>query len=197
MAKTSHRAFLAAGGAFLGVSLLLPLAAIALSAETNRQPTRAEVFQAIESFYNDHQSGNRAPFAMDALEFGSLPRIADNYANLRVISARFDRATGRELFRLHSTSSPVPFEVSVKMSGPSGVPLKSSRVLSAPQSSPSLVDPRHFARLSLVSRDSEMLVEVRPLQKGNRGDIVRVRMPKNGKTFSARVTGPNSLQAEF
>jgi hypothetical protein len=197
MAKTSHRAFLAAGGASLGVALLLPLAAIALSAETNRQPTRAEMFQAIESFYNDHQSGNRAPFAMDALEFGSLPRIADGDENLKVISARFDRATGRELFRLHSTSSPVPFEVSVKMSGPSGVPLKSSRVLSAPQSIQSLVDPRHLARLSLVSRDSEMLVEVRPLQKGNRGDIVRVRMPKNGKTFSARVIGTNSLRAEF
>lgn len=197
MAKSSHRAFLAVGSAFLGVALLLPLAAVAVSAKTNRRPARAEVFHAIESFYNDHQSGSRAPFAMDALDFGSLPRIADSDANLKVISARFDRATGRELFRLHSTSSPVPFEVSVKLSAPGAVPLKSPRVLSAPQSSQYLVDPRHFARLRLVSRDSEMLVEVRPLQKGNRGDIVRVRMPKNGKTFSARVIGPNSLQAEF
>jgi hypothetical protein len=197
MAKSSHRAFVAAGSAFLGLSFLLPLAAIAVSAETNRRLTRAEIFHAIESFYSVSQPGTRAPFAMDALDFGSLPRIADNDTNLKVISARFDRATGRELFRLHSTSSPVPFDVSVKTSSPSGVPLKSPRVLSAPQSSQCLVDPRHFARLSLVSRDSEMLVEVRPLQKGNRGDIVRVRMPKNGKTFSARVTGPNSLQAEF
>jgi hypothetical protein len=197
MVKSSHRAFLAAGGAFLGVSLLLPLAAIVLSAEANRQPTRAEVFHAIESFYDDHQSGTRVPFAMNALDFGSLPRIVDGDANCKVISARFDRATGRELFRLLSASSPVPFEVPVKMSTPAGVPMKSPRVFSAPQARQYMVDPRHFARLRLVSRDSEMFLEVRPLQKGDCGEVVRVRMPKNGKTFSARVTGPNSLQAEF
>lgn len=198
MPKTSHRAFPVVVSALLGVAVLsLPLAAVALSAEANRRPSRAEVFHAIESFYGASWPGAGPPFAKNALEFGSLPRIADSNANLKVVSARFDRATGRELFRLHSTSSPVPFEVAVKMSNPAGVSPKSPRVLSPLQSRQYLIDPRHFARLRLVSRDSEMLVEVRPLQKGNQGDIVRVRMPKNGKTFAARVTGPNSLQAEF
>lgn len=196
MAKATYREFLAAAIVFL-VAALLPLGGFALSAALDHPLGRAEIFRAIKSFHHQRQPNMPLPFDMDALDLGSLPRVDGPGATLQVISVRFDRVTNRQLYRLRSASSPVPFVVSVKVSRPPAVPFQSARALPKRPSAPCLVDPRRLARLVLLSKDSEMVIEVRPLQKGDQGDIIRVRLPKNGRTFSARVTGPDSLQAEF
>jgi len=60
-----------------------------------------------------------------------------------------------------------------------------------------MVNPRRMATLQLHSRNSMATLQVRPLQAGSVGQIVRVRIPSNGHTLTARVLAANVLEAEF
>ncbi|HUL15553.1 MAG TPA: hypothetical protein VLV88_06130 [Terriglobales bacterium] len=163
-----------------------------------RTLTRTEVFRVIESSFQSRHPDARLPFSSNDLEISGSLRLPPGEANLRVVGFRYDEMLDREIFRLASASaSLVPFVVAVRMPKLPGAPTKIASGLSAPPPSPVLVDPRYPARLLLISEDAEISLPVRPLQKGHRGDSIRVRMPQNGRTFFARVTGRGTLEASF
>jgi hypothetical protein len=60
-----------------------------------------------------------------------------------------------------------------------------------------LVSIRRLATLHLHSENSSAMLQVRPLQSGELGQTVRVRLPANGHTLFARIAGPNLLDAVF
>jgi Chaperone for flagella basal body P-ring formation len=165
---------------------------------TSRALTRGEVFRAIESSFRQKWPGSLLPFSQDDLEISSTLRVHAKDAALKVVALRYDEMLHREIFRLVSESSSlVPFEVLVKMSKPKNAAANLALPLHIPEPSPVLVDPRYSAHLSLISQDAEIQMRVRPLQRGHLGDAIRVRMPQNGRTFLARVTGPGTLEAFF
>ena len=121
----------------------------------------------------------------------------------------FDEFIGRARFRLWSSSSPQvhPFYVTARLPVKSnaisslafqafGASLKPSIPISV-VSSPVLVEPARSARLHLHSAHSNILLEVKPLQRGRLGEVIRVRLPANGKTFRARVLANDELDADY
>lgn len=60
-----------------------------------------------------------------------------------------------------------------------------------------LVDPKTIARLHLHSAESDMVLDVRPLERGALEQTIRVRLASSAKTLQARVVGPNALDATF
>jgi hypothetical protein len=64
-------------------------------------------------------------------------------------------------------------------------------------SQPILVEPKKIARLHLHSSESDMIVEVRPLEPGALDQTIRVRLASSAKTLQARVVGANALDATF
>lgn len=77
---------------------------------------------------------------------------------------------------------------SAHSSGPSKLSLPSAA---------ELVSIRRPATLHLHSENSSAMLQVRPLQSGELGQTVRVRLPANGHTLLARIAGPNLLDAVF
>ena len=60
-----------------------------------------------------------------------------------------------------------------------------------------LVSVRRLATLHLHSENSSATLQVKPLQSGELGQTVRVRVPANGHTLLARIAGPDLLDAVF
>jgi flagella basal body P-ring formation protein FlgA len=56
---------------------------------------------------------------------------------------------------------------------------------------------RRPATLHLHSENSSATLQVRALQSGALGEIIRVRIVANGHILVARVTGPDLLDAAF
>jgi len=54
-----------------------------------------------------------------------------------------------------------------------------------------------MASLRLQSQNSFASLSVRPLQPGFAGQIIRVRIPRNGHTLQARVIALDLLEADF
>jgi Chaperone for flagella basal body P-ring formation len=158
-----------------------------------------EVFYAIEASYQKQFPDAKVAFSADDLEFNSSVSVPPGAAGLKVVALRYDEMLDREIFRLVSDSSPslVPFEVGLRVPRLPTAPAKNDSPVTAPAPVPVLVDPRSPARLTLVSQDAEIQMQVRPLQRGHLGDSIRVRVPRNGRTFFARVTGPGTVQASF
>jgi hypothetical protein len=75
---------------------------------------------------------------------------------------------------------------------------KSTHVTAKQTSSqPILVEPKTIARLHLHSSESDMMLDVRPLERGALDQTIRVRLTSSAKTLQARVIGANSLDASF
>jgi hypothetical protein len=62
-----------------------------------------------------------------------------------------------------------------------------------PSASPTLVEPGQLAHLHLHSSHFDTVLNVRPLQRGHLGELIRVRLPGSGKTVQAHVVGLGSL----
>ena len=166
---------------------------------SGRTLSRIEIFHAIESFYKARWPGSQVAFSPGDIEFQNSIRVPEGDAALSVIGVRYDQMLNREIVRLLSESRPdlVPFEVAVKMLPPPGTAAKFAPARHSATPSPVLVDPRYPARLYLLSNAAEITMQVRPLQRGRRGDSIRVRLPQNGHTFLARVVSQNTLEASF
>ena len=59
------------------------------------------------------------------------------------------------------------------------------------------VSTHRFATLQLRSDNSSATLQVRPLENGVVGQSIRVRIPSNGHTLRARITGADLLEAQF
>ena len=60
-----------------------------------------------------------------------------------------------------------------------------------------LVGPGKAATLLVTSGEMQMLLEVTPLERGALHQVIRVKLPVNGKVLQAKVTGSGHLEAIF
>jgi hypothetical protein len=134
-------------------------------------------------------------------DFISVPA---NVPRFHVVSVKHDALLRFTTVRVapasngHSqtAASLVPFDVIVR------APflresLAKAVVQKPPKTEISLVDPGRPANLAITSPGSRLLLRVRPLQKGIRGQVILVRLSGAAKTFRATVVAQDSLEARF
>jgi len=173
--------------------------------------TREEAFGAIERALSKSAVSELPAFRLDDVSLDAAVLVPQDNPELEVTQITFDEFLGCARFRLWSKSAPTvhPFYVTARIpsssEGKSGLmPASFAAAAGFTQAnrqqllaSPVLVDTRQSVRLYLHSTNSSMLLEVKPLQRGRLGDTIRVRLPNNGRTLLARVTGAGSVEASF
>jgi hypothetical protein len=172
---------------------------------TARPLTLLDIWPAIQFFLEKHPVNALRNLQPADLTFAASVAISGNNNRLAVTRLTFDAALHRANFclRIQNVPGAQRFEVTARISSsPSNNARRGFRQTSgdAPDLSASamvLVDPRQSAHLRLHSPDSEMLLAVRPLQRGHLGETIRVRLRPSGKTLQARVVGQNALDAIF
>jgi hypothetical protein len=174
----------------------------------SRVLSREEIFSAIETALSKGNPAEPPEFRREDLVYPSAIAVPNNDARLEVTQIHFDRALGRARFRLRPLAAPaaLPFYVTAHCPARTFARAfaefkKFEAVASSPsRSAPTasiLVDPREPARLHLHSPDADMLLSVRPLERGHLGETIRVRLRSSGKTLQARVVGSNAVDAVF
>jgi len=166
--------------------------------------TRDEAFVAIRQALAKGNSPALPDFKPQDLSFSAV-QLPDQASQLAVTDVAFDEFIGRARFRLWSSSAPAvhPFYVTAQLSSrlaavqSASILGHSTGSIATPQPSPILVQPGRLARLRLHSSNSNIFLQVQPLQPGHLGEIIRVRMPSNGKTLRARVLEGGALDADF
>ncbi|HEY2545817.1 MAG TPA: flagella basal body P-ring formation protein FlgA [Candidatus Acidoferrum sp.] len=177
----------------------------------SRLLSREEIYAAIQSSLAKNPMPGLASLQIRDIALESDVRVPPGDAGLLVTQAIFDQFIGRARFRLWAKSAPgvLPFFVTVKL--PATLPDSSSArkiltVAAHPSnsigsstaldtSSEVLVAADRPARLHLHSSNMDMLLQVRPLQRGHLGEVIRVRLQVTGRTLQARVTAPGLLDA--
>jgi hypothetical protein len=164
--------------------------------------TREEAFDAIRLALLKSNDLAVPDFLPEDLSFSAV-QLPNRASQLAVTDFAFDEFIGRARFRLSSLSAPDvhPFYVTAQFSsrlaaaqsafilGRNASPVATSEL------SPVLVKPGRLARLRLHSSNSNIFLQVQPLQPGHLGEVIRVRMPSNGKTLRARVLEGGALDA--
>ncbi len=171
-----------------------------------RSLTREEALAAIQSALAKSHIVRAPRFRPEDIVLDADVEVPRSGARLEVTQIVFDEATRRARFRFQARTAlgVNPFFVTARVApGASTAVSATTRITSLstkPLSvvdSPVLVDPRQFARLHLRSPSADMLLAVRPLQRGHLGETIRVRLPASGKTLQGRVTGKDFLEAVF
>lgn len=174
----------------------------------SRLVSREEIFQAIQLALFRNPVSKIPGFQAEDLSLQANVRVQDTDPRLEVTQVAFDPLLRLARFRLCSraTSRAVPFYVTAGVpvsqspnAGPGELVSKRFSVTLRASEVPAivLVEPRYAATLHLHSLNSSMLITVHPLEPGALGETIRVRVPGNGKTLQARVTGSRSLDAAF
>ena len=173
-----------------------------------RALTREEIFAAIQTALAKRHTLELPEFRAQDLLYDAAITVPYGDVRLEVTQISFDEAIGCARFRLRPQAVPgaLPFYVTARPVPPISAqalqsvkkfqPFAASRNLPG-SAAAILVDPRQSARLHLHSQDSDMLLAVRPLERGHLGETIRVRLRASGKTLQARVVGNNSLDAVF
>jgi len=164
--------------------------------------TRDEAFAAIRQALAKSKGPALPDFQPEDLSFSAV-LLPDQASRLAVTEVSFDEFIGRARFRLWSTSAPAvhPFYVTAQPSSRpvaasfASIPAHNAGSIAISTPSPVLVGPGRSARLHLHSSNSNIFLEVKPLQPGRLGEIIRVRLPGNGRTFRARVLEGGDLDA--
>jgi hypothetical protein len=167
--------------------------------------TRSEILAAIRQAESEHP--DFPELRLEDISFDPVV-LPDRPSQLEVTNATYDELIGRARFRLRSKSAPEvrPFYVTAQLPMDSFSSSFSSLHISMSQhvvpasaapaaKSPVLVDPTRLARLHLHSSVANIYLQVKPLQRGHLGEIIRVRLPSNGKTLRAQVMEGGSLDA--
>ncbi len=146
--------------------------------------------------------GDYPAFVANDISLPGSIQLTGNVPRFHVVSAKKDVLLKSTTIRLaaQAGSSVVPFDVQVR---PQFIhPRTASTVATvatgaATEAETVLVDPRRPANLSITSSQSQLLLRVRPLERGVIGQIVRVRISGGSKTFRATVVAQDSLAAHF
>jgi hypothetical protein len=172
---------------------------------SSRFLTRDDVFAAIQLALAMNPQPQLATLTPDDLFFDSSIRVPDMGVSLKVTQIVYDEFIDRVRFRIQPkiTSGILPFFVTApvrlaEINTPASYSIVNAALFSlnsADAALPLLVDPRHLARLHLHSPNFDGLLDVRPLQRGHLGEIIRVRLPYTGKTLQVRVIAAGSLDA--
>jgi len=206
ISQASILATLAASG-FSPSSFLIPEK---LTVErASHQVTREEVYAAIQQALAKNDVSGLPPFQLADLSFDAAVFVPDGRPELEVTQMAFDEFIGRARFRLWTRSAPEvhPFFATARgglgaadVSSFYAAPRKPAFPAASRESQVAqayLVETNRLARLHLHSPNANLLLEVKTLQRGRLGDVIRVRLPGNGKTLLATVVGSESLDASF
>jgi flagellar basal body P-ring formation chaperone FlgA len=186
-------------------SFLIPEVVTVRRAE--RLLTQEEALAAIQSALAKSHIAGAPEFRPEDLTLDAALAVPSAGARLEVTQIAFDEAIGRARFRLqpHTAPGANAFFVTARVApeAPARISTAAPRLTSMSTKAlsvvdlPVLVDPRQFARLRLRSPSAEMLLAVKPLQRGHLGETIRVRLQSSGKTLRGRVTGKDFLEAVF
>jgi len=163
-----------------------------------------EIYAAIQSALARNPLPGLTSLQLQDLALDADVRVPPGNAGLVVTQATLDQFLGRARFTLLPTSAPGvhAFFVTAKLAA--SVPdwphalsrqlmtVASHSVAAIDTSGQFLVAADRPARLHIHSSNMDMFLEVRPLQKGRLGDVMRVRLLGTGRTIQARV-GPDGL----
>ncbi len=172
---------------------------------SGRPISREEIYAAIQSALAKNPIPGIPLLKPSDLAFEADLCVPPGDAGLEVTQITFDQFIGRARFRLWPKAAPgaLPFFVTARVASSFSEPSHSGRVITASAHpsgtneifAPVLVAADRLARLHLHSSNMEMLLEVRPLQKGHLGEVIRVRLPGTSRTMQARVTANGDLDA--
>jgi Chaperone for flagella basal body P-ring formation len=165
--------------------------------------SRAEIFEAIQSSPVLKSTPQLSGVSENDLQFGGNIRVPAKGTHLSVTKVSYDPFIASVRFQIQPRTIPatLPFYVIVRVPAGSSVSARKAAESSVSGDSrtavakalPSLVEPGQMAQLRLHSRDFEIVLKVRPLQRGSLGELIRVRLPGSGKTLQAHVVGPGVL----
>jgi hypothetical protein len=140
----------------------------------------------------------------EELEWTAPLEMPEEDAQLEVQEVSFDPLLQQTRFHLRVAGNPKAPSFSVgffrKLPGETGLlgrEQAGKNGVAGPGSSAELVSLRRLATLHLHSQNSFATLQVRPLEAGALGQVIRVRVPSNGHTLRARVAGPDALDAVF
>jgi hypothetical protein len=175
-----------------------------------RSLTQQDVWHAIQARLPSGGSGPMREIRPDEVEMAAPTLSMASDPALFVTEMTYDRLLHSARFRLSSRTNPKipPFYawVSAMNDDPQGELHAASQAASfgpgaiitrGRATGVVLVEPSRMASLYLHSSNLSTMVRVRPLQPGQRDEIIRVRMPKNGKTLRARVVETDLVEAVF
>ncbi len=168
--------------------------------------TRADVLRAIRVSLQNNPRLDSSSIDFSTLEMSAQIAVPSADPQLEVTAISYDRALRRVRFRLwpRAVPSAVPFFATARLAD-SGVPPRAgapsrggvAKSLNPQSAGPVFIQAGRPAHLHLHSRDAEILLLVKPLQRGHLGDTVRVHIPATGATLQARVVAPGYLDASF
>lgn len=169
--------------------------------------SRGEVLAAVEvALEKNPQPGISAQELKD-ITVETAVRVPQGDAGLVVNKMTFDATMGCIRFRLRARRAPgvLPFFATLKVGSGFSETRETRHLLSIAahvgkseaeaEFAPVLVMTGHMARLQIRSTDMDMLLEVRPLQRGKLGEVIRVQLPGTGRMLQARVAGKDYLDA--
>ncbi|MGH9740954.1 MAG: hypothetical protein ACRD51_01250 [Candidatus Acidiferrum sp.] len=167
--------------------------------------SRREVFEAIQSALARNPIQGIPALRLQDVSMEAAVRVPPGDPGLEVTQITFDHFLRRARVRLWPRSAPgvLPFFVTIKAAGsffgqsiaPRIVAIAAHPTGLTSNSTPVFVPMNRLAHLHIHSADLDMLLEVRPLQRGYLGEVIRVRLPGTGRTLQARVTGVGYLDA--
>ena len=168
-----------------------------------RRIAKEDVLRVLQSFLAARPDASPVSITSDQISMEASISVPEGDARLSVTEFAFDNLLGCARFRIssHANAKAPPFYAWLSMprplhpaeSGRSHTPHDTARAPTAPAA----VESRRMATLYLHSANSSTLLRVRPLQRGSLGETIRVRVPTNGRTLLASVTGPDLLDAVF
>jgi len=138
------------------------------------------------------------------LEWSMPGALADEDMTVEVNGVTLDRTLDQMRFRLRFRKHPeapafyawLPHVQATSDSG-QGADSSKSAALIGPSRPQRTVSPARLATLKLHSKHGLAWLRVRPLEAGDVGEVIRVRVPANGHTLLARVQELDLVEAVF
>lgn len=169
--------------------------------------SRGEVLAAIEAALERSPQPGIAEEKLKDVTVEAAVRVPPGDAGLVVTKMAFDATMGFMRFELRARRAPgvLPFFATLKVGRSFSGTHETRHLLSIAahggksgaeaEFATVLVTAGHMARLQIRSADMDMLLEVRPLERGKLGEVIRVQLPGTGRMLQARVAGKDYLDA--
>ncbi|MGB2643741.1 MAG: flagella basal body P-ring formation protein FlgA [Candidatus Acidiferrum sp.] len=167
--------------------------------------SRQEVFEAVQAALARNSQAGVYSLRPADIALQTAVRVPPGDAGLQVTQIAFDSSMGCLRFRLRARRAPsvLPFYATASVESSFVEKTATRHVVSVAAHAasgittlaPILVTAGGLARLYIHTANMNMLLEVRPLQRGRLGEVIRVQLPGTGRTLQARVTGEESLDA--
>jgi hypothetical protein len=134
----------------------------------------------------------------ESIHFSAPDAILDGDAPMEVRAISFDPALHQLRFRFRPAGNATApwFSAWCEYSEQTAIIGQSINVQPV-RTAQTAVSTRRLATLNLRAENSFARLQVRPLEAGVIGQSIRVRIPSNGHTLRARVTGTDILEAQF